>query len=383
MSIHKIVVLGPSGSGKTTYLASMYERLKIQRQETTFFLQPSLNQGNELGRLYQGLMKGQLPDKTLLANTQTWSFECKVTTGKGTFSAFQLDYLDYAGERLTDQPVAPGLDPNPGFHQAMEEADSVVGLLDGLKIYEYMQDSSKLTPLYENISAVMKHIQANRNHMRSPVHFILTKWDIFGSGDQMAGNDVLRQVREVLMKFDDFRDFITNRPNPNAPIRIIPISSLGKGYMALQPNGTMRPVPGAIPHPFQVEVPIACALIDKMREEITAVAEKANLHSMADQGGNILHKILVGVLKSLNTAQIRRALPERFREVDEELLAFLRDMVVNETTKRAEQLRQWQASSLQEVKNQQTAFNHVLENFAYLERKLEETYPSSSLVSIQ
>lgn len=382
MSIHKIVVLGPSGSGKTTFLASMYERLKIQRQETTFFLQPNLDQGNALGHLYQGLMRGQLPDKTLMANTKTWSFDCKVTTQQGTFSAFTLDYLDYAGERLTDHPDVRGQDPFPQFNQAMEEADSVVGLIDGLKVWDFMQDPSKMSPLYENISAVMKHIQANRNHMRSPVHFILTKWDIFGSGDQMAGNDMLRQVREVLLKFDDFRDFITNRPNPNAAIRLIPVSSLGKGYMALQPNGTMRPIPGAIPRPFQVEIPVACALIDKMREEITAVAERANIHENVGKATNIVHKILVNILQSLNTATIRRALPERFREVDEELLTFFRDLVVNETTKRADQLRQWQANSLQDVKDQRSAFNHVLENFAYLERKLEEAYPATSLVRV-
>jgi hypothetical protein len=377
MSVHKIVVLGPSGSGKTTFLASMYERLKIQRQETTFFLQPALTQGNELGRLYQGLMKGQLPDKTLLGNVTTWAFNCNVTTAKGTFSAFQLDYLDYAGERLTDHPGQ--FDQHPEFTQAMEEADSVVGLLDGLKIYQYMRDPSKMTQLYENISAVMKHIQANRNHMRSPVHFILTKWDIFGDGPQMAGNDTLKQVRDVLMKFDDFRDFINNRPNKNAPIRLIPVSALGKGYMALQADGSLRPVAGAIPKPFQVETPLACALTDKMREEITTVAERANLHETGHKAGGIIYKILQGVLAGLSSAQIRRALPERFREIDEEMLTFFRDLVVNEAMKRADQLRQWQEASLQDVKDQKTAFNHVLENFAYLERILEERFPASSL----
>jgi hypothetical protein len=381
MSVHKIIVLGPSGSGKTTFLASMYERLKIQRQGTSFFLRAALDQGNELGRLYQGLMRGQLPDKTLIGNVTTWSFDCSVTTSKGTFSAFQLDYLDYAGERLTDRMATTGFDPHPEFHQAIQDADSVIGLLDGLKIREYLHDPSKLGPLYENVSTVMRHIQANQNQMRSPVHFIITKWDVFSTNGTMPGNDTLKLVRDVLMKFDDFRDFIANHPNKNAAIRLIPVSSLGVGYMNFLPDGSMRPTANAIPSPFQVEYPLACSLVDKMREEITNVAEREALHDKVKSGRGIVFNVLQGILERLNTNQLRKALPERFREVDEELLTFFRDLVVSEVVKRADQLQQWHEGSLQLVKDQKSAFNHVLENFVFLERMLEEKYPATTLTA--
>lgn len=381
MSTHKIIVLGPSGSGKTTFLASMYERLKIQRQETTFFLRANLDAGNTLGRLYQGLMKSQLPDKTLLGNVTTWSFDCSVTTAKGAFTAFQLDYLDYAGERLTDQVAYAPLDPHSHFQQAVQEADSVIGLLDGLKIREYMLDPAKVGALYENVSTVMRHIQANQHQMRSPVHFIITKWDVFSHDGTMPGNDMLAQVREILLKFDDFRDFVTNHPNKNAAIRLIPVSALGLGYMRLQADGTMRPVPGALPSPYQVAYPLACALVDKMREEITSVAERETLHSHVKSGGNIVFTMLQSVLQRLNTNQLRRALPERFREVDEEVLTYFRDLVTTEIAKRTEQLQQWHEGSLQQVKDQKSAFNHVLENFLFLEESLAERYPASTLTT--
>ncbi|MBA3823411.1 MAG: hypothetical protein H0X24_05810 [Ktedonobacterales bacterium] len=379
MSTHNIIVLGPSGSGKTTYLASMYERLKIQRKETTFFLNAPLEQGNTLGRMYQGLMRGQLPDKTLMGNVTSWNFDSKVTTAKGTFTAFQLNYLDYAGERLTHQAQ---YDPHPEFHQAIQEADSVVGLIDGLKIRDYMRDPTKLEPIYENVGAVMRHIQANQNQMRSPVHFIITKWDVFSrDGKTMPGNDMLQQVRDVLMKFDDFRDFVQNHPNKNAPIRLIPVSALGLGYMAFQSDGSMRPQAGVLPSPYQVEFPLACALVDKMREEITTVAEREAIHDRVKTGRGIVFTVLQSVLQRLNTNQLRKALPDRFREVDEELLTFFRDLVVTEVTKRADQLGQWHEQSLQGVKDQKSAFNHVLENFVYLERILEERYPSATLTA--
>ncbi len=378
MSLHSIVMLGPSGSGKTTFMASMYKRLKLQRQETNFFLSPELNEGNALDQMYQQLLQGQMPDKTAIADVHNWAFDCRVTTPKGTFNAFQLQYLDYAGERL-DRPINPTLDPHPQFQEHLSNADSVLGLLDGLLIYDFMRDKTKLGPLHSNISAVMRHIQSNRNLMRSPIHFVITKWDIFGDGATMAGNDMLQRVRDTLLSFEDFRDFISNRPNRNAPMRLIPVSSLGKGYMQLLPTGQLRPVLGVIPSPYQVEYPIACALVDRMREEMATAVQRETTGNALQSGTNIAFRIFQELVKRLDNNRLRKMLPEQFREIDEELLTFFRDLVTNEAVKRADQLRLMQAQALGQVKDQRTAFNFVLENLAVLERTLEETYPASLL----
>ncbi|MFM6138762.1 MAG: hypothetical protein ACKPCP_32275, partial [Sphaerospermopsis kisseleviana] len=64
-----------------------------------------------------------------------------------------------------------------------------------------------------------------------------------------------------------------NRKKAGCPIRLIPVSSIGKEFATLQPDGSMKKNPGAIPKPFQVEIPLVCALIDRVKAYINSLEQ--------------------------------------------------------------------------------------------------------------
>ena len=100
-------------------------------------------------------------------------------------------------------------------------------------------------------------IMANRE---KPVHFILTKWDL------LEGTYSLSQVLEGLERIDPFRNFVMNHTQSNT-LRLIPASALGKGF-AREENGVMKKSSAAQIHPFQVEMPLVCSLLDYSEAEI-------------------------------------------------------------------------------------------------------------------
>jgi hypothetical protein len=95
-----------------------------------------------------------------------------------------------------------------------------------------------------------------------PCHFVITKWDL------LAGH-TREEVEALLMNNSDdtgykllMADRSTGRRKAGEAgrIRIIPVSSVGE-FAELTPQG-MRKVPGRMPMPVNVEVPLIAGLVD-------------------------------------------------------------------------------------------------------------------------
>jgi hypothetical protein len=76
-----------------------------------------------------------------------------------------------------------------------------------------------------------------------------------------------------LLKIDEFKNLVKLRNQACSPVRLIPVSAVGKGFAIAQADGSMKKT-GELPKPFQVEVPLACILPDMIQAMIEDLVEK-------------------------------------------------------------------------------------------------------------
>ena len=131
MKTYKIITLGASGSGKTVFLASMFKALSIQGDYTFFLEVEDQARRKRLNAIYTQVITGDSwPQGTKYSDVSEWSFNCRVKIPTlETYTACQFTYFDYAGGRLTDS------EEDPEFENLIQQASTVLGLLDGQKIY--------------------------------------------------------------------------------------------------------------------------------------------------------------------------------------------------------------------------------------------------------
>ncbi len=115
----------------------------------------------------------------------------------------------------------------------------------------------------------------NKCKRDTSVYFIISKWDL------LEGNYNLSEIAECLLEQSpEFRNVVINRVQAGCPVRLIPVSSIGMDFATLQPDGSMKKNPNAIPKPFQLEIPIAYVLIDEVKagnEALKSSSEKITL----------------------------------------------------------------------------------------------------------
>lgn len=259
MDQFRVVVLGPSRSGKTVFLACMYNNLSLPKHG--FFLAcDDEQQIRQLLDIYNHIANtndeswppGNRPGKLLTAE-----FTCTADVGGTQYPAFRFSYLDYAGERFEQN--LDGVDPNREFGAALRQATSVIGMIDGWDMLELMD--GKLTNdgmrvRYGAILRVMLKYTSGK-----PIHFILTKWDLFERRG-LKLDRVAARLREV----PEFRDCFASRRHSAIPIRLIPVTSIGEKFAEPDETGRgMKKIKGASPEGYNLAMPLACAMYDNLQ----------------------------------------------------------------------------------------------------------------------
>lgn len=268
-----------------------------------------------------------------------------------------------------------------------------------------LANSDVLVWLQRDLTNLMQLVDKCERH--TPVHFIISKWDLLESSYSLL------QVRNRLLeKVPEFKNVVHSRNKAGCPIRLIPVSSVGMGFATLQPDGQMKKKPGAIPRPFQVEVPLACVFIDGLQKEISKQIEKLKLEQkvILEQPTNVkanfdlLDQVNRGWLKIVNVIAlsklgIRPFLPDKYKINNETLqkLLDLAEQSVRVIEKKAqmtqdeiarkealaaqetERLRRLQAESLKKVNDEETALNHAVNSFLNIHQKLVKDFPASDL----
>jgi hypothetical protein len=288
--------------------------------------------------------------------------------------------VDYAGGIITDLLQEGEEDIQKGLEDEFDTAHALLAILDGHKIYALLKNTPPPggRSIFYDLGNILPIIEKNK----SPIHFIITKWDLLDSEYS------LKDVRDRLMSNDQFNQFVQGRRN--VTIRLIPVSSVGMEFAKLRADGDnvlMKKVPGADPKPFQVEMPISCVLPDALRHAIERLKEEeAKLRGSevtVSPNLSFWDQLMRSVGKGIE--YIKRQLPPEL-DFAEPLLRMMADYSESgaqakeqDAKARTEAMRRRRDESLKRVSSEQTAVEHSINSFMYLVDSLERKFPDSKL----
>lgn len=376
MKRYTVIVLGARGSGKTVFLASLFRKLSVAG-EYGFFLGTNMRQQKQLNTVYNMVANGdRWPDATQLEELSDWEFTCRVVAPSSKiYDAFEIVYLDYSGGRLTDETSRKLTDE---FEARLNQADCLLGLIDGQKLYDFMRGTDKGGKFqYEELASIFNLLNRSAN----PVHIVISKWDL------LEGHFTLEEIRKKLLRDDLFLNLVRTKSRLRTPLRLIPVSSVGTGFAVREADGVMRKVPGATPRPFQVEMPFALVLPDKIKTEIERIVREKNALNKvpAPLPANLTLWDKVGRVFGGVVRTVREYLPDKL-QYTEKLLQKIAEraergasLKEGDARRIAEQRRRELQASLANVNDEESALEHAVDSFLELERKLQFSFPASYL----
>ena len=258
---YQVVVLGPRASGKTVYLACLYGQYS---KPDGHLILDCEDPGKvvQLTNTYQEVVEALTwPTPNEIGAVDEFHFICTAQTDRQSYRGFGLTYFDYAGERL-EKNIAPSvtLEPSQQFRLALTNSDAVVGLIDGADIVDLIQSKGALkTEVDKKYVNILKLVAAYTRN--KPVHFLLTKWDLF----ERNGIE-LPTVVNSLMQLDEMGDHFRSWKARGIPLRLIPVSAVGKSFAKPIDKGNREMQKTGEPLSQEnLIVPIACALYDELR----------------------------------------------------------------------------------------------------------------------
>lgn len=213
-----------------------------------------------------------------------------------------------------------------------------------------------------------------------PVHFVISKWDI------VEQHYSLDQIRDQLLQIDEFKNLVKFRNQSGSPVRLIPVSAVGRGFAIAKPDGSMEKT-GEFPKPFQVEVPLACILPDEIQKMMKELIEKreSELKTPIEVKPNLnfVDELLQFFADGLKTVQ--EFLPRKYQFADNTLETLIKwaetpaQQKVDFAARRTEELRREQAESLKRVADEETALAHAINCFVSIQNQLIYRFPASEL----
>jgi hypothetical protein len=259
-----VLMLGRRESGKTVLLASMWRELAFGGSAGVLVTTDFEQDATDLGIVCRSIENpdSELPHSTPLGEDRKWNFVVEAMDSSGRKKeAFRFSCLDYAGEMLDN--LAEGREVSTGLAHELDNADILMGVLDGQKVARLMRgaaDDDFSTVVRELCSTLMRRSDKT-------LHFIITKWDL------IAGKHSLNEVIAKLKEENPFRNLLET-PRQGG-VRFMPVSSLGlNGFVYEDPDtGKMEKVPGKPWKPHYVTLPLACAIPDAIATDVAALRE--------------------------------------------------------------------------------------------------------------
>lgn len=301
----RIMMLGPTQSGKTLYLSSMWQKLQwpldpgFHLDAVTTGGQSDIEAKTRLDRIYSHLItKPDFPPGTSLSSKTTYRFACLVRSNQHCYKACDFEYMDYAGGLLSQDSVE-----DPDFDKAVQEADVLLGLLDGVRLLMAMSNDTEARDwVHRELAPVLICVASSLQKAgRRPItiHFAISKWDAV---QQLAPDRSLEDFRNFLLGFPPLCSLL-RLMGESATVRLIPFSSLGSDFAEVTTETVERPFGQtatlvhtrkrmnedrlATPIPLNVEIPIACALPDVLTQRLAALAqEEGKLQSQLASAGH-------------------------------------------------------------------------------------------------
>jgi hypothetical protein len=372
----KVFVAGTSGAGKTAFLASMYNRMSAELHELGFYLDTSPNGANFLIKEYQELVNPDKPWPPGTVDVTEWDFSCRNFARQQ--GLFDFSYLDFPGGFITD---SDGLQQAEEFNisQKVQDANSLLFLIDGQKVHYFMEGIEP--PVGHSLLIDIDFLVslAMRANIDVPIHFVLTKWDI------LDGVFTLESIKEKLLSIPKLKALIGTRRRAELPTRLIPVSAFGKGFATLDKSGRMvKNKTNNIPSPFQVELSIACTLIDGFRVAHRLMDRKKAEHNasgIAFFAFFLKSFTLIFRVVGFGTRNLNSALPGPY-QLGSSACSVLLKSVTRRLELKSEEIEAEMIDVRRSLENEESALNTAIRNCDLLSLSLERDYPASNLTNL-
>jgi hypothetical protein len=272
----KVVSVGMQGSGKTILLASMYRHMQTPGNRD-FYLRAPHEQVIELGGWYHDVAdpERQWPSGTSKSETREYQFDVMARTPAAPTAVLRLNYLEYAGELLTDVQ-APGSTAQSTLLAAVEGADALIGIIDGLRVWRAHQgDGRSIAMLQRSVDMMVSTMY----QARGPITFVITKWDLL-TGLHPDENQRLRRVREMLLESPGFRDLVREH-SARRVLRLIPVTAVGHEFTFLEHDAVQKK-PGGKLKPVNVDLPLSGVVPDVLLQLELALDKATRAAIMAE-----------------------------------------------------------------------------------------------------
>ncbi len=285
MKSYKILTLGASGAGKTVFLASMFKSLSTQGEYGFYLEAEDFESQKLLNNIYINMITGKWPPTTRRSEISEWKFTCCIKNpALDNFPICQFIYFDYAGGRLTEMD-----EEDSNLQEKIVQADAILGLLDGQKIQALMSNNNEQKIddfLNKDLPPIIKWM----SYCQAPIQFVISKWDLL-ENDNLG----LKEISDRLLKIPEFKELVLNRNRERSSVRLIPVSSVGYGFVTPQPDGSMKTTAKSIPFPFQMEVPVSCVIPDLLEKECNINLKRLTTITNENIGeGSRFYKFLIG-----------------------------------------------------------------------------------------
>lgn len=354
----RVIMLGPTQSGKTLFLSAMWQKLQwpldpgFHLETVTADGYPDSTSRNKLDRIYTHLIsQSDFPPGTALGSKANYRFACHVQHNQESFKACDFEYLDYAGGLLSSESIQ-----DEDFDAAVNEADILLGLMDGVNLLRAMSDDDEAHDwIAQELSPVLVRTAATLRKAKNrplSIHFVISKWDAIG---QLAPHLTLEHFQRFLMEIPAVKALL-GLIDPHATVRLIPVSALGEGFAQMETETVeddsgkrrllvytrKRHLPESLvtPLPLNVEIPIACSIPDVLTQRLAAL--DADRASVGEKLGRLeaphtsfaqrLQGIRVPVLRELGQwlarsedqrrTELAKTLRERHRQIQDTESAF-------------------------------------------------------------
>jgi hypothetical protein len=252
----KVVSVGMQGSGKTILLASMYRSMQTPGSRG-FYLRAPHEQVIELGSWYQDVAD---PDRRWPAGTsksemREYQFDMMTRSQDAPATVLRLNYLEYAGELLTDVQ-APGSTAQSRLLAAVDGADALIGIIDGLRVWRAHQGDGRSIAMLQRC---MDTMVSTMYQARGPITFVVTKWDLLTDLHEDE-NTRLHMVRNMLLDSPGFRDLVREH-SMRRVLRLIPVTAVGHDFTFLERDSVQKK-PGGKLRPVNVDLPLSGVVPD-------------------------------------------------------------------------------------------------------------------------
>lgn len=258
--------LGTSGAGKTVFMAAMYERTRLRRADSAFYLRTPHSASLDLNAVFNRVADpdGDWPEAS--QDIREWEFTVTVPAAQEDVPALALRYLDYPGGILTN-PHTGGDERVDTLVDRLTSANGLLVLLDGQALLANLRGEPRARRYLDvDLAAVLEVAQRSR----CPIHFVVTKWDL------VAPEFELTAVRDLLVADENFSDLLAaKKATIPAPMRLLPVSAVGTGFAQAMPDGRMAKS-GEPARPQGVELPLAAVLPDFMQFAHAEIARRAD-----------------------------------------------------------------------------------------------------------